>query len=76
MQDETALATLDSRIKWIGTDAQSRYEIGLPFFTPKVVLPNNRSSSLQRLYAVESHFRVDPLYTNRYTKAIEAYMDL
>jgi hypothetical protein len=76
MQDETALATLDSTIKWIGTDAQPRYEIGLPFFTPKVVLPNNRSSSLQRLYAVESRFRVDPLYTNRYTKAIEAYMDL
>lgn len=76
MQDEAALAKLDSTIKLIGTEAQPRYEIGLHFVTPQVVLPNNRSSALQRLYAVESRFRVDPLYANRYTKAIEAYMDL
>ena len=76
MQDDHAIATLSKTIKKVGPTSQPRYEIGLPFVSPPVMLPNNRASALQRLYAVESCFRVDPLYATRYTKAIEVYINM
>lgn len=75
MQDENAIALLNATIRKVGTPTEPRYEIGLPFVAPPVYLPNNRSSALKRLYAVESRFRVDPEYAKRYTKAIEMYME-
>lgn len=70
--EESALATLRNSIKNIG----ERYEVGLPWKSDNVRLPNNRSTALRRLYATESRFRVDPLFAKRYTKAIETNMEL
>jgi hypothetical protein len=60
----------------IGSASEPRYEIGLPFLTPPVNLPNNRGAALRRLYAVESRFRTDPVYAQKYSKAIEMYMEM
>lgn len=65
--EEEALRILATTINYTG----GHYEIGLPL--KALVLPNNRSSALRRLYANESRMRVDRRYAERYTAAIEAY---
>lgn len=74
-QDEIALATLANTIRKVGTATKPHCEIGLPFKTPVIQLPNNRSDALKLLYARESRFRTDPAYAEKYTKAIEMYME-
>ena len=74
-QDEIELATLANTIRKVGTATKPHYEIGLPFKTPVIQLPNNRSDALKLLYARESRFRTDPAYAEKYTKAIEMYME-
>ncbi len=71
-QEEKALEILASTIRHIG----ERYEVGLPWKSCSVELPNNRSSALRRLYATEARFRVDVTFGKRYTSSIETYMTL
>lgn len=75
-KDENALAILNKTIRKIGSASEPRYKIGLPFLTPPVNLPNNRSAALRRLYAVECRFRTDPVYAQKYSKAMEMYMEM
>ena len=67
-----AIDTFRRTIRNIG----ERYEIGLPWISKEVKLPNNLSSALKRLYATESRFRTDKDFARRYTKAIEANIEL
>lgn len=49
-----------------------RYEVGQPWKTEDIRLPNNRTSALHPLYANENRFRMDPDFASKYTQAIEA----
>ena len=71
-QEELALSIFRRTIRNIG----DRYEIGLPWKAEDLRLPNNISSALKRLYATESRFRADKDFARRYTKAIEANIEL
>ena len=71
-QEELALSIFRRTIRNIG----DRYEIGLPWKAEDLRLPNNISSALKRLYATESQFRADKDFARRYTKAIEANIEL
>jgi hypothetical protein len=65
------LKILETTVRYLG----DRYEIGLPWKSDDVYLPNNRASSLRRLYATENRFRLDAENGRRYTKAVEANME-
>ncbi len=71
-QEKLAIQILSQTIRYLG----DRYEIGLPWASEKVKLPDNRKSALRRLYSTESRFRSDKKYAERYTKAIEVYMKM
>ncbi len=71
-EEELAIDTLRRTIRNIG----GRYEIGLPWKSKEVKLPNNFSSALKRLYATESRFRADKEFAKRYTRAIETNIQL
>lgn len=62
---------LEATVQYLG----DRYEIGLPWKSDDVRLPNNRASALKRLYAADSRFPLDEEHGRRYTKAIEANME-
>ncbi len=71
-QEEMALGILSSTIRSL----DKRYEIGLPWASPDIKLPDNRASALRRSYAKEARFCIDPLFARRYTAAIETNMTL
>ncbi|XP_032798244.2 uncharacterized protein LOC116934945 [Daphnia magna] len=69
-QEKRALKILETTVRYLG----DRYEIGLPWKSDDVYLPNNLASALRRLYATESRFQLYAEHGRRYTKAIEANM--
>lgn len=66
-----ALSTLNRTIRNVG----DRYEIGLPWRSKTVQLPNNRASALRRLFATECRFRSNTELARRYTRVIEANIE-
>jgi len=68
--DARAINILKNIISLVG----DRYEVGLMWKHPDVVLPQNRSAALRRLYAVERRFRADGSFAERYRAVIEDHI--
>jgi hypothetical protein len=66
-EEARAIEILTQTIRNLG----DRYEVGLPWKTEDIRLPNNRTSALRRKRN-KNRFRLDPDFASKYTQAIEA----
>ena len=71
-EDRRAMAMLNQSIQHLG----DRYEVGLTWKDPAVILPDNRQLALRRLLTLESRFKKDPAYAEGYAKVINEYIAL
>jgi hypothetical protein len=69
-EDQLARNKLDASIKFDGT----RFEVGLPWISDKVTLPDNYLPVLRRLYSVEHKFSRDSAFAEKYAAVIDDYI--
>ena len=66
------MAMLNQSVQHLG----DRYEVGITWKDPAVILPDNRQLALRRLFTLESRFKKDPAYAEGYAKVINEYIAL
>ena len=71
-EDRKAMDILERSIRHTG----ERQEFALMWKEDNIVLPDNRSSSLQQLEYLLKRFKRDPAYAARYDKVIQEYLSL
>ena len=71
-EDRKAMDILERSIR----HTEERQEVALMWKEDNIVLPDNRSSSLQQLEYLLKRFKRDPAYAARYDKVIQEYLSL
>ena len=69
-EDQLARSKLDASIKFDG----ARYEVGLPWISDKVTLPDNYLAALRRLYSIEHKLNRDSAFAEKYAAVIDDYV--
>ena len=69
-EDQLTRSKLDATVKFYG----SRYEVGLPWISEKVTLPDNFLATLRRLYSIEHKFNRDSAFAEKYADVIKDYV--
>ena len=72
IEHRKALEILDNTILHIG----DRYQVGLMWKDPNVMLPNNKIAALRRFYSLERRFARDLDFASNYSAVIHEYLDL
>ncbi|XP_045032645.1 uncharacterized protein LOC123474497 [Daphnia magna] len=69
-EDKLARKKLDATIQFDGT----RYEVGLPWVSDAIALPDNYNSALRRLFSIENKFIHNSNFAERYKAVIDDYV--
>ena len=69
-EDKLAKERLNSRIRFNGI----RHEVGLPWVSEDITLPDNHSAALRRLFSMENKFKQDSAFAEKYTAVIDDYL--
>ncbi|XP_045032124.1 uncharacterized protein LOC123474258 [Daphnia magna] len=68
-EDKLAKKKFDATIQFDGT----RYEVGLPWVSEDIALPDNYNSALRRLFSIENKFVHNSDFAERYKAVIDDY---
>ncbi|XP_045033927.1 uncharacterized protein LOC116933188 [Daphnia magna] len=69
-EDKLARKKLDATIQFDGT----RFEVGLPWVSEDIALPDNYNSALRRLFSIENKFVHNSNFAERYKAVIDDYV--
>ncbi|KAI9551240.1 hypothetical protein GHT06_006727 [Daphnia sinensis] len=69
-EDTLARKKFDETIQFDGT----RYEVGLPWVSDDIALPDNYNSALRRLFSIENKFSHNSNFAERYKAVIDDYV--
>ncbi|XP_045034645.1 uncharacterized protein LOC123475716 [Daphnia magna] len=69
-EDKLARKKLDATIQFDG----ARYEVGLPWVSDAIALPDNYNSALRRLFSIENKFVHNSNFAERYKAVIDDYV--
>ncbi|XP_045036869.1 uncharacterized protein LOC123477554 [Daphnia magna] len=70
-EDKLAMKKFDATIQFDGT----RYEVGLPWVSEDIALPDNYNSALRRLFSIENKFVHNSNFAERYKAVIDDYLE-
>ncbi|XP_045024653.1 uncharacterized protein LOC123469622 [Daphnia magna] len=69
-EDKLARKKLDATIQFDGT----RFEVGLPWVSEDIALPDNYNSALRRLFSIENKFVHNSNFAERFKAVIDDYV--
>ncbi|XP_045032024.1 uncharacterized protein LOC123474155 [Daphnia magna] len=69
-EDKLARKKFDATIQFDGT----RYEVGLPWVSDDIALPDNYNSALRRLFSIENKFTHNSNFAEKYKAVIDDYV--
>ncbi|KZS08018.1 Uncharacterized protein APZ42_028147 [Daphnia magna] len=70
IEDKLARKKFDATIQFDGT----RYEVGLPWVSDDIALPDNYNSALRRLFSIENKFTHNSNFAEKYKAIIDDYV--